>query len=28
VFEIIDVDAGLRAQQHLIDENGIIVGSR
>ena len=28
VVEITDVDAGLRAQMHLIDENGIIVGSR
>jgi len=28
VVEITDIDAGLRAQMHLIDENGIIVGSR
>lgn len=28
VVEITDVDDGLRAQMHLIDENGIIVGSR
>ncbi len=28
VVEITDVDEGLRAQMHLIDERGIIVGSR